>query len=168
MVSGGEIPPSDFKELQRRLASRPMPPNQVSYLQSLVTCQRQGTCKTPSSQISAIFAALLSHPRLRTNVRADAVTILGIYYAEQLGDAAAAVRLMQEAVALMPRDVSRHLNLAQAQAMVPDERAAAASLREAERLDFLGGQRGRIEKIRADLARLHASPAGEARATPAP
>lgn len=167
IAARGEIPDDVLAEIQRRLRARPMGLNQVSYLQSLLDCQRGGQCKTPPAQMQAIFTALLGQRGLRPRVKADALTMLGIYYIEQLGDIPAGVNLMQEAAALQPEDPARFLNLARAQLVAEQPAAATESLARAADLDPLGAHRGRITDMRRDIEEALRLPAGAMRVEPA-
>lgn len=154
IANDGVAPPDILEELQRRLRSRPMGLNQVSYLHSLLNCQREKLCRNEPAQIQAIFGALLGQPALRPHVKADAVTMLGIYYLQQLGDVGAGVRMMREAVSLQPEDAQRYINLAQALMFEPDVAGADAALTHAAALDLLGAHRERLLKLRTDLTRM--------------
>lgn len=156
MIAEGAADSAVIRELTRRLAARPLFPNQVGTLHSLVLCQRKQKCKTPPDQLQAVFTAALNQPRLRPRVKADLLTILGTYYAEQLGDAPAALRVMREAAKLDPEDPSRWLNLAQILLFLPDYDAAERQLQLAERADPLGVTRWRSDKIKADIHRFRA------------
>ena len=154
IANGGALKTQDLAELVRRLKGRPMSANQVSYLEALITCQRNRDCNTPPTQIQAIFSAVLAQPRLRPSVKADVLTIIGIYYAEQLGDLQAAETLMREAISLRPNEPARYINLAQVLVFVPDVAAAETALAIAEREDLLGANKSQIAQLRRDLANL--------------
>lgn len=156
VASESAIPADVLSEIQRRLRASPMGLNQVSYLRSLIECLRVKRCKTPPEQVHAIFGALLGQPALRPRVKADAVTMLGIYYLQELNDIQAGVRMMQEATQLQPEDVARYINLAQALMFAPDVPAADAALTRASSLDALGAHRDRIAALRIDLAKIAA------------
>ncbi|HMM75435.1 MAG TPA: hypothetical protein PJ986_06995 [Gammaproteobacteria bacterium] len=151
ILADGAAEESVMRELAQRLARRPLVPNQVGALQSLVVCQRKQKCQTPPAQIRTIFASALSNPQLRPGVKADLLTILGMYYAEQLDDYEAALRLMQEASDIEPSDVARRLNVAQILLFLPDYERAELEVRRAQELDRLDAFRWRSRKIMDDI-----------------
>jgi len=137
-------------------------------VQVLSRCNRKQFCAATPQQIQAVMMAALAQPRLRPRVKADLLTILGIYYAEELRDIPATIRVMTEAVALDPNDVRRRVTLAQALLFLPDYAAAERQLRTASRQDTLRSQQGRIERLQSDIAKFRAarSGAGETGQTP--
>jgi hypothetical protein len=154
LIAEGPATANVMRELTRRLALFPLPPNQVGRLDLLVRCQRGGACKTPPEQMQSIFAAGLSHPRLLPGVKADLLTVLATYYAEQMSDVPAALRVLLEAAALVPNDPARHLNVAQLLILVPDFAGAEAQLRLAEQEDPIGSTKWRRDLIRAQIEKL--------------
>jgi len=152
LIAEGPADEAVVRELTRRLTAQPLPPNQTGRLDMLVKCQRKAACRTPPEQMHAIFSAALSNPRLLPRVKSDLLTVLGTYYVEQMNDIPAALRVMQEAAALMPGDPSRNLNIAQLMLFVPDYDAAEAQLQLAERKDPIGSSKWRIERLRTDIA----------------
>ncbi len=104
--------------------------------------------------MQAIFAAGLSQPRLLPSVKADLLTVLATYYAEQMSDVPAALRVLLEAAALVPNDPARHLNVAQLLILVPDFEGAEAQLRLAEQKDPIGSTKWRRDLIRSQIEEL--------------
>jgi len=157
ILAKSEIPADVLSELILRLRTRALAPSSVIYLKALITCQRKRKCQTPPEQIIAVLGAALDSSRLGSRERADVLTVLGMYYAQQLSDAEACVRLMREASNLVPDDPIRLLNLAQALLFVPDYVEAGEALRRAEELDTLGVHRVRLRSVREDLVRFSAA-----------
>jgi len=108
-----------------------------------------------------VFGAALSNSRQTPRIRADLLTLLGMYYANSLGDLPACVNLLGEAVTLMPEDPQRELSLAHALIMSGKFELAAAALNEAERKDPVGRLRFRIEEYRRDIGEMSRRDAGQ-------
>jgi len=166
VASRGIFPEDVLNEIIRRLRERPMGLNQVGYVQSLIDCQRTRACRTPPEQVQAIFAAMLEQPALRPRVKAEVLTMLGIYYVERLADVRAGVKLMMEAVTIQPDDPARYINLAQAQMFDIDPTAAIGSLSQATSLDSLGAYKVKIDALRRDVESRVNPEAGEGSTQP--
>lgn len=154
IIAGGPFPDADFNALKRRLRQRAMHDLDLAYLRAFMNCPMTTPCQVPAAQTQELLALMLDHPGLTTQVRAELLALLGSYYARHLGDIEACVRLIREAVALLPDNALMRLNFAQALLLVPDYAAAEAALAEAERLDYLGVQAPEIQRVRTDIARM--------------
>lgn len=141
-------------ELRQRLARHPLMPRDVVYIKSVVTCISRDNCAVPPQGMIEIFGAILSNERLSMRVKPDVLAMLGMYYANVLGDMPACVRVMREAVLLQPEDVNHRLNLVRALMMQQDYVGATRELEMADRLDRFGAHRGRANEYRSDLAQL--------------
>ncbi len=168
MLAHGPFPPAVVTELTQRLSQRPLLTTETPYLKALITCLQTQRCAPSTAQVMGLFGVILNQPALTPGVKADVLAILGMYYAQQLGDIDACVRLMREAVELQPNTAYLRINLAQALLFIPDLVAAEAQLAAAERLDRLGVEAARLVRIRADIqtSRTLPSAAGNAPTPP--
>jgi len=141
-------------ELIRRLQHRPVTPSDVHYLRSLVDCQGEETCNRPTGDILNIYGAALGHPGLHGKIKADLLALTGMYYANHLRDLPACIRLMNEAVGLVPTDPNHRLNLVQAYLAQGDIDAGSTELRKAASLDSFGVYRERIDSLERDIEEL--------------
>ncbi len=150
----GEIGASALIDLTHRLARHPLAPRDVTYLKSIVTCLGNGNCEIPPPDMLKLFGAILGNGGIADSVEANVLAVVGMYYANQLGDMPACIRVMREAVKLQPRDVDHRLNLVHALMMQRDYPAAKSELEIADRLDRLGAHRRRVNEYRNDLTQL--------------
>jgi protein O-mannosyl-transferase len=140
--------------LLERLASRPIISKEIHFFRSLVECQASENCRRPPQEMLDVFANAVSHPALSPEMKADVLSIMGLYYANTLNDLPACIRTMKASVKAMPRDPNYRLNLAQAYIVAGRPRDAADALDEAERLDVFAAYGRRIARLRSDLAQL--------------
>jgi len=157
IVDGGrhvdESVPAKLSLLER-LKSSPLSPSDVHYLRSIVDCQQYVSCRRSPQDIIDIFASALSHPSLKNRVKANLLSILGMYYATHLGDIPACLRTMREAVSLMPDDPNYRLNLVHAYLVAQNLDEAKKTLEEAVAKDKLGIYNTRIKSYRIDIQEL--------------
>jgi len=155
-------PDSDtLRALNERLARNMLPPSELIHLRTMVNCRGKDRCAQRPETIVSVFGAALSNSRQTPRIRADLLTLLGMYYANSLGDLPACVNLLGEAVTLMPEDPQRELSLAHALIMSGKFELAAAALNEAERKDPVGRLRFRIEEYRRDIGEMSRRDAGQ-------
>lgn len=136
-----------------RLSARPVTAAEVHFLRSLVECPTP-ECRQMPNDIIDVFGAALAHPLLRRDVKANLLAILGMYYANNLNDVKACIRLMKEAVAIVPNDPNHRLNLVHAYIAAKDLRAAKQELQAAIRRDKLRVYGDRIDVLEKDIAQL--------------
>lgn len=110
-LGGGEPRAQWFAEAGHRLQTWPVQTPVVSAFSNLVECQVGGSCAVPAGRMLDLFGAVLANPTLRADLRAQILTQLAAYYANHAGDLEAAVRVMQDAVAVEPDSVHHRLNL---------------------------------------------------------
>jgi tetratricopeptide (TPR) repeat protein len=157
IIAEGPFPEDVFQELSRRLERRPVNPVDINYLRTLTNCRHNSRCKIPPAQIQALFGMMLNHPRVTPAVTSQLLSLLGLYYASDLGDVEASARLLREAVALQPEDIQIRLNLAQALLFLPDYAGAEKELSTVESLDAAGRQALTVRNIRRDLEKMKTS-----------
>ena len=162
--SAAPLPESDYRELTYRLRARALFGPDVAYLRNWVNCRKLTACVLRPQEVLPVFDAILRHPALAADSRANVLALLALYRADSLGDLAGAVDLLQQAASVQPRDPVYQLNLAQAYLFLPDYDRAAAALARARELDSLGRERARQRKLEADLAEFRAA----AQKSPAP
>lgn len=146
--------PSILHELTNRLALHMLPPSELIHLRTMINCRGEERCAQRPETVMSIFGSALRNERQTPRIRADLVTLLGMYYSNTLGDLRACVKLLREAAALLPDDPQRHVNLAHALIMSKDFIAAKSALDEAEHNDPLGRLQFRIKKYRQDIDNL--------------
>lgn len=168
MLAHGPFPPDVFTALMQRLGGRALRPTDLPYLKALVTCLQTQRCAPSPAQVITVFTVILDQPGLTNAVKANVLSILGLYHAQQLGDIDASVRLLREAAELQPTTAYLRVNLAAALLFIADLSAAEAQLALADRLDPLGVEGARVAHIRADIQTLRALPpaAGSTPASP--
>lgn len=146
--------PNILHELNDRLAAHMLPPSELIHLRTMINCRGKERCAQRPETVMSIFGSALRNERQTPRIRADLVTLLGMYYSNTLGDLQACVKLLREAVALLPDDPQRHVNLAHALIMSKDFISAESALDEAERNDPLGRLKFRIKEYRQDIDEL--------------
>jgi tetratricopeptide (TPR) repeat protein len=114
IVAEGPFPDDVFQMLKARLERRAMSPVDINYLRTMMSCRQTTSCQIPPEQIQMLFGIMLNHPKVTPEVTSQLLSLLGLYYASDLGDVKACVRLLREAVELQPADIQIRLNLAQA------------------------------------------------------
>jgi hypothetical protein len=97
-----------------------------------IKCQIKKSCpRTPGIVFRAVSAAL-ANPRLTPKLKAKMLEWLAIYYANGLGDVAAARTVMEDAVATQPDTWSYRLRLLEVQVLQHDRSAATQELKRLE------------------------------------
>lgn len=146
---------SIFRELTQRLEAHPLAPTDIHFIRSLIDCQKFTNCKLPPENLLSIFGSALGRNDLRKDVRADLLTILGMYYANYAGDVSACIRTMSDAVELVPDDPNYRLNLVSAYLAASQIIEARQALHEAEQRDALGIYAPRIRELRQKIEKLN-------------
>lgn len=146
--------PRAIQALTARLRTKPLPLSEVVHVRTVVNCHGDDGCVATAETMFSIFGAALSNERQTPHVKADLLTLLGMYYANTLSDLPACVKMMREAVLLAPDDANRRLNLARALIMSGALENARAVLKEAEEIDSLGRFKFRLDTYRKDLDEL--------------
>lgn len=85
-------------------------------LHNLVACHAEGECAVPHAMVIDLFLAALSNPTVAEHARAQLMVDLAVFYVNEFRDFEPALALLQDAVALRPRDFS--FNAAQAEVLV--------------------------------------------------
>ena len=126
-----------------------------------MSCRQTSSCRIPPEQIQMLFGIMLNHPKVTPAVTSQLLSLLGLYYASDLGDVKAAVSLLREAVDLQPADIQIRLNLAQALLFLPDYAGAENALAVVEQLDSAGREAMTIRRIRQDLQNMKTAASGQ-------
>lgn len=160
LIAGGPFPADAYAMLESRLKARPVNAIDVVFMRSLTRCSAANGCKIPPQEVVHLFSVMLEHPQIDPVSKASLLSALGLYFANALGDVPGSVRLLREAVTLLPDDAELRLNLAQALMFLPDYDAAEAELDAAQRLDTLAVQASMQARVRDDLKTMRAAAAG--------
>jgi len=161
IVAEGPFPDDVFQLLKARLQSRSVSPVDINYLRTMMSCRQATPCRIPPEQIQMLFGIMLNHPKVTPAVTSQLLSLLGLYYASDLGDVKAAVSLLREAVDLQPADIQIRLNLAQALLFLPDYAGAENALAVVEQLDSAGREAMTIRRIRQDLQNMKTAASGQ-------
>ena len=161
IVAEGPFPDDVFQMLKARLERRAMSPVDINYLRTMMSCRQTTSCQIPPAQIQMLFGIMLNHPKVTPEVTSQLLSLLGLYYASDLGDVKACVRLLREAVELQPADIQIRLNLAQALLFLPDFEGAEQSLAVVEKLDSAGREAMMTRRIRQDLENMKTAASGQ-------
>lgn len=160
IMSGGSKyqPLADVRgELLKRLSERPLNSKEIHFVRSLVDCQDRVECRRPYSEILEVLGQAISQPDVSPPIKADLLAILGMFYAHNIGDIQACIRVMEDSVRLVPDAPNYRLNLVQAYLIVKNFAAAKEMLTEAERDDLLGVYEPRIKSLKKDMSDLKRS-----------
>ena len=96
-----------WHQLQEKLRSRPIGPQELNALASLVDCQLDSSCRLPPQAMLDSFAAALSHGR-----HPEVLNIYGNYALNALGDPALALALWREGAERAPSIAQYQVNVA--------------------------------------------------------
>lgn len=105
-AAGRQADPAIWREMQDRLRSAPIGPQETGAIGSLARCATQGECRFPIQQMEATFAAALSR-----GDNAELLSQLSDYRLNAQGDLASAVELARKAVSLQPGTAQYRVNL---------------------------------------------------------
>lgn len=108
-----------WRDLQHRLRERPLGPQQIGAIASLMHCARDGGCVFPPAQMLATFDAALSHGR-----HPEVLTMYGDYALNVLRDPTLALRLWREVSQDHPRVTQYRVNLVRLLIALGEHRAA--------------------------------------------
>jgi tetratricopeptide (TPR) repeat protein len=161
IVAEGGFPDDVFQMLKERLERRAASPLDINYLRTMMSCRQTSSCRIPPEQIQMLFGIMLNHPKIRPAVTSQLLSLLGLYYASELGDVKACVSLLREAVELQPADIQIRLNLAQALLFLPDYAGVEQALAVVEQLDSAGREAMMIRRIRQDLENMKTAASGQ-------
>lgn len=161
IVAEGPFPDDVFQLLKARLERRAASPLDINYLRTMMSCRQTSSCRIPPEQIQMLFGIMLNHPKITPAVTSQLLSLLGLYYASDLGDVKACVSLLREAVELQPADIQIRLNLAQALLFLPDYAGVEQALAVVEQLDSAGREAMMIRRIRQDLENMKTAASGQ-------
>jgi tetratricopeptide (TPR) repeat protein len=145
---GQPLPTGIIAMLGQRLATTPFTSNDANWLRQLVMCQAKGPCRLPSDMVLSLMKAALANP---TNAAVNKAYVLNIEsrYLAALGEYPGAIRLVDQAAALVPRDLDYRLDAVDLLITAGRYDQARRALDEIRRLDTLGAYASGI----ADQAR---------------
>jgi hypothetical protein len=104
--TGHAIPAEVWRDMQRRLRTDPIGPQEINSLGSLTRCMTRDECRFPHEDMVATFDAALSQGPVP-----DILTMKGEYLLRQRNDADGALRLWREAAELRPDTPQYRANL---------------------------------------------------------
>lgn len=150
------IPPAWWNNLQHKLRTRPIGPQQTGALAGLVACQLHQDCPLPARQMAATFDAALAQ-----GPHAEVLSIQGNYVLNIEEDPPRAMSLWQQAAQLAPRTAQYQQTLARMLIATGQLDAASAKIARLRRL----GRWGQHAHAAEELERLVAKARLEHQAT---
>ena len=99
-------------ELQKRLATLPLPPSVTPGLRSLVDCQMFAYCKLPDATIESLLNAAIHNPRASPSITTALKLFLAQYYVDKMGDLNSGSKIIDNALLTNPESLDLHLNMA--------------------------------------------------------
>ncbi|UHQ19915.1 hypothetical protein LVB87_01740 [Lysobacter sp. KIS68-7] len=136
------IPDLWWDDFEARLRTRPIGPQEMNAVSSLVKCARTRECRFPPERIEGLFEAAATQ-----GPRADMVTMQGDYLLNQLGDRDRTLVLWRQAVTLAPTTAQYRINLVKLLIAMGRFDEARAEIAEIRRLGALG----QYDKAAAEL-----------------
>jgi hypothetical protein len=136
------IPDEWWLEMQARLRSRPISPQDLGSLAALTNCAISGVCDFPPGRMVETFLAALSHGE-----HPEVVSVYGNYAYNGLRDAELGERLWREAARLSPLQPEYRITLVK---MLIHQGKDAEARREIQKLAVLG-RYGQYRKVAAQL-----------------
>lgn len=131
------LPPGVEAMLEQRLKSGPFSSNDANWLRQLMVCAANGPCRLPRDSVLSLLDAAQANPTNKGATRAYVLNIKSRYLAA-LGDYPGAVNLVNEAAALVPRDLDYRLDAVDLLITMGRYERARRALDEIRRLDTLG------------------------------
>lgn len=153
---GGTPAPALLDSVAQRLAHNRGISLQIPYVRSLVTCQEDAICKLTPDQMVSLLAAVLNNPALDLPGKSQTLVLLGAYYCS-VGDAAACLRVLQDAAEIVPDDPVPLLSLIQAYLLTGNLDQAGQALRHVHVIDKLGGYASSYSRYEDRLRELRAT-----------
>jgi hypothetical protein len=146
------IPDLWWDDFAARLRTRPLGPQEMNAVASLVHCARSRECNFPAARIESLFTAADAH-----GPRSDMLTMHGDYLLHTVGDQARTLALWRQAVTLSPRVAQYRINLTKLLIQMGRTDEARAEIATIRRM----GAMGQNERAAAELeARMLRAPAG--------
>jgi hypothetical protein len=145
--TGSAIQPAWWTTIGQKLRNRPIGPQEISALASLVDCQIQHHCQLPPQEMVQSFAAALDHGE-----NAEILSIFGNYALNVLHDPNLALQAWQRAAELEPKTVQYQVSLAKMLIASGQMEKAASRIEKVRQL----GRVGQNEEIAGDLEKLAA------------
>jgi len=144
-----------WQDMQKKLRTRAVGPQETGSLAALVDCSVTGRCQFPPDQMRDTFDAALAQ-----GDNPEVLSIFGNYALNILGDSDLALRLWREAARLEPNGSERHISLAKlyiALGRLPEAREQIAQLRVIGRLGQYNSDADVLEaRLQASLHRRDA------------
>ena len=149
--NGIAVDPQWWQQLRAKLARRAASAQDIAALGALTDCVVERLCKLPTDEMIASFTTALAH-----GPQANLLDVYGNYALNELGDTELALRLMQEAVVLAPREPQHRDNLVRlliALGRYDEARREIAALRSSGRLGQNEQRAKKLEQRLEDAAR---------------
>ena len=144
-----------LSELQKRLATMPLPPSLTPAMRTLVDCQMFAYCNLPDATIESLLNAAIHNPRASPSITTALKLFLAQYYVDKMGDLNSGAKIIEDALLEHPKNLDLHLNMARIDRVARRFDRAAFHLAEAKRLDFLGNRSIDFAEEEAKLIRDH-------------
>jgi predicted Zn-dependent protease len=143
------VPQKDswYESAVHKLSNYPLSPSDVRSLRVLLKCQTNSKCKLPKEKYRKLFmlAASRNEPQ--------GLTMLAFYEANVMGDYESAKAAFEKAIGKGKRHPSYNLNYASLLVAGGEYKAAELQLNLAEQKDTFNRYRGRIKKLRKQVAK---------------
>ncbi|HWU53362.1 MAG TPA: hypothetical protein VN153_11160, partial [Tahibacter sp.] len=149
--NGLAVDPQWWQQLRAKLARRAAGPQDIAALGALTDCLVENVCKLPQEEMIASFTTALAH-----GPQANLIGVYSNYALNELGDVELALRLMQEAVVLAPREPQHRDNLVRlliALGRYDEARHEIAALRSSGRLGQNEQRARKLERRLEDSAK---------------
>jgi tetratricopeptide (TPR) repeat protein len=157
------IPDLWWDDFAARLRTRPLGPQEMNAVASLVHCSRSRECDFPPQRIESLFEAADSQ-----GPRADMVTMHGDYLLNARGERDRALALWQQAVALAPTIAQYRINLVKLLITMGRYDEARAQIAEIRRLGAMGQYEKAATDLETRMANAQLPPAAPATRVPSP
>lgn len=143
---GRQIPESWWAQLQSKLRTRPLGPQETGALAGLVNCEVEHLCRLPVEQFEASFAAAFERAP-----DAELLSIRANYALNVRNDPKLALRLWEQAARLAPGVVQYQETLARMQIATGQLDEAATSIRHIRTLGRWGQNAQKADALKARL-----------------
>lgn len=145
--SGVPLKPEWWRSLQDKLAGHAPGPQDISALAAMTNCVLENLCRFPVDEMLRSFGLALSH-----QPSGKLLSVYANYVLNVLGDSALALRLLEDAIALEPKESEHRVGMARVLIALNRFDAAQAQIDELRRLGRFGQYRDKAELLEQRLA----------------
>jgi len=157
------IPDLWWDDFEARLRTRPIGPQEMNAVSSLVKCERTRECRFPPERIDGLFEAAAAQ-----GPRADMLTMQGDFLLNELGERERTLVLWRQAVALAPTTAQYRINLVKLLISMERYDEARGQIAEIRRLGALGQYDKAAAELETRMADAQTAPAPSAIRVPSP